>query len=99
MKTLFLLPAAVAVCLLSSMATAQTASSYVSPIADYQKFVDEKVLPWKAANDKVAEIGGWRAYAKEAAQPAVPGEKPAPETSPAAPQATDPHAGHHGSQP
>jgi outer membrane protein TolC len=24
------------------------------------------VLPWKAANDKVAEIGGWRAYAKEA---------------------------------
>jgi hypothetical protein len=66
LKTLFLLPAAAAVCLLSSMATAQTTSSYVSPIADYQKFVDEKVLSWKAANDKVAEIGGWRAYAKEA---------------------------------
>ena len=29
-------------------------------------FADEKVLPWKEANDKVAEIGGWRAYAKEA---------------------------------
>jgi hypothetical protein len=66
LKTLFLLPIAVAVCLLSGMTFAQTTVSYASPIADYQKFVDEKVLPWKAANDKVAEIGGWRAYAKEA---------------------------------
>jgi outer membrane protein TolC len=48
------------------MTFAQTTVDYASPIADYQKFVDEKVLPWKAANDKVAEIGGWRAYAKEA---------------------------------
>ena len=66
MKTLCLLPAVAAICLLSGAASAQTAPSYTSPIADYQKFVDEKVLPWKAANDKVAEIGGWRAYAKEA---------------------------------
>ena len=55
-----------AICLLSGAATAQTAPTYTSPMEDYQKFVDEKVLPWKAANDKVAEIGGWRAYAKEA---------------------------------
>lgn len=66
MKTLCLLPAVAAICLLSGTASAQTAPSYTSPIADYQKFVDEKVLPWKAANDKIAEIGGWRAYAKEA---------------------------------
>jgi hypothetical protein len=66
LKTLFLLPQAVAVCLLSSVAIAQTPVGYTSPIADYQKFVDEKILPWKTANDKVAEIGGWRAYAKEA---------------------------------
>jgi hypothetical protein len=66
LKTLFLMPRALAVCLLSSMTFAQTTVGYTSPIADYQKFVDEKVLPWKAANDKVAEIGGWRAYAKEA---------------------------------
>jgi hypothetical protein len=52
--------------LLSCMSIAQTNVGYTSPIADYQKFVDEKVLPWKAANDKVGEIGGWRAYAKEA---------------------------------
>jgi outer membrane protein TolC len=48
------------------MTFAQTTLGYTSPIADYQKFVDEKVLPWKDANNKVAEIGGWRAYAKEA---------------------------------
>jgi hypothetical protein len=66
LKTLFLMPIAFASCLLSSLATAQITVSYTSPIADYQKFSDEKVLPWKAANDKVAEIGGWRAYAKEA---------------------------------
>jgi outer membrane protein TolC len=48
------------------MTIAQTTAGYTSPIADYQKFVDEKVLPWKDANNKVAEIGGWRAYAKEA---------------------------------
>jgi hypothetical protein len=66
LKTLFLMPTSLAVCLLSSMTFAQTTVGYTSPIADYQKFVDEKVLPWKAANDKVAEIGGWRAYAKEA---------------------------------
>ncbi|MEY4911636.1 MAG: hypothetical protein RL761_1299, partial [Pseudomonadota bacterium] len=66
MKTLFLAPMATAVCLFSSVAIAQNNPGYTSPITDYQKFVDEKVLPWKAANNKVAEIGGWRAYAKEA---------------------------------
>jgi outer membrane protein TolC len=35
-------------------------------VADYQPFVDEKITSWKAANDKVGQIGGWRAYAKEA---------------------------------
>jgi hypothetical protein len=71
LKTLFLLPLATAVCLFSSTAIAQTTAGYTSPIADYQKFIDEKDLPWKAANDKVAEIGGWRAYAKEAQANAI----------------------------
>ena len=70
MKTLYLTSLAMAISVLASTALAQTNGisngSYSSPIADYQKFVDEKVLPWKAANDKVADIGGWRAYAKEA---------------------------------
>ena len=70
MKPILFIPSiavfATANCLFSSVAIAQTNTSYTSPIADYQKFTDEKVLPWKEANDKVAEIGGWRAYAKEA---------------------------------
>ena len=56
-------------CLLLGTATAQTTVSYTSPMADYQPFVDEKITSWKAANDKVGQIGGWRAYAKEAQQP------------------------------
>lgn len=94
MKTLYLFPAAVVVCLLSSFAAAQTTVSYTSPIADYLPFVDEKVSSWKAANDKVGQIGGWRAYAKEAQQP---DNLPAPmQKSPNSSDAmkTDPHAGH-----
>jgi hypothetical protein len=86
LKTLFFTPFAAAfataTCLLSSTALAQSSINYTSPIADYQKFVDEKVLPWKAANDKVAEIGGWRAYAKEAqAKEALTNTMTAPSSS------------------
>ncbi len=31
----------------------------------------EPLINWSAANDKVHEIGGWRAYAKEAARAAI----------------------------
>jgi hypothetical protein len=97
LKTLHLFPAAAVVCLLSSFAVAQTTVSYASPIADYLPFVDEKVSSWKAANDKVGQIGGWRAYAKEAQQP---DNMPTPtQKSPNLPSSSDamkpdPHAGH-----
>lgn len=75
-----------------------TTVSYTSPIANYQLFVDEKIAGWKAANDKVGQIGGWRAYAKEAQQPEnTPAPTPPPATAPtSAPPTTkiDPHAGH-----
>ena len=35
----------------------------------YQPFTDEPLGNWKAANDNVAQIGGWREYAKQAQQP------------------------------
>jgi hypothetical protein len=97
LKILFLLPKFTAVCLLSSSAIAQTIVTYKSPIEDYKAFVDEKVMSWKAANDKVGQIGGWRAYAKEAQQPnntpAPAGvQKPAGSSGDAL--KTDPHAGH-----
>ena len=73
MKNSFFIPNFVLItaisCLFLGTATAQTIVSYTSPVADYQPFVDEKITSWKAANDKVGQIGGWRAYAKEAQQP------------------------------
>ncbi len=52
-----------------------------SALAGYRKLREEPLQPWKQANDEVARIGGWRAYAREAAQPAsapasVPGARP-----------------------
>jgi len=39
---------------------------YRSPFEAYQRFTQEQVGSWKAANDNVGRIGGWRQYAKEA---------------------------------
>ena len=39
---------------------------YQSPFRDYRRQGDDKLIPWKDANDEVGRIGGWRAYAKEA---------------------------------
>ncbi len=69
MKNSFFIPSTAIFCLLSGTAWSQTIVNYTSPVADYQPFVDEKITSWKAANDKVGQIGGWRAYAKEAQQP------------------------------
>lgn len=41
-----------------------------SAFESYQTFTDEKTLSWRQANDTVQGVGGWRAYAREAAQPA-----------------------------
>lgn len=57
---------------------------YTSALQGYQPFADEKVRPWKESNATVGKIGGWRAYAKEAAEPNA--------KTPKAP--ADPHAGH-----
>ena len=55
---------------------------YQSPFRDYRVLGEDKRILWKDANDEVARIGGWRAYAREAQQAAP--EKPAAETPPAA---------------
>lgn len=62
--------------------------SFESVFKDYQPFSDEKPVPWKAANDTVGQIGGWRAYARQARGPASATAAPAE-------GAVDPHAGHH----
>jgi len=45
---------------------------YQSALSGYRAFQDEKVSSWKANNDNVARIGGWRAYAREASEPEQP---------------------------
>ena len=34
----------------------------------YAPYVHQPVAPWRQSNDRVGEIGGWRSYAREAAQ-------------------------------
>jgi hypothetical protein len=80
---------------------------YRSPFEGYQRFTQEQVGSWKAANDNVGRIGGWREYAKEARPPAAPAPSeaagsgrsdaaPAAAPSGAAPAGAPPrpHAGH-----
>ena len=66
-----------------------TKLQYSSAIGAYQAYADQQVQSWREANDRVGQIGGWRAYAKEikTGQPAS-----AKDTAPA----SDPHSGHHG---
>ena len=76
---------------------------YRSPFQDYRPLGDDKLLPWKASNDEVAKIGGWRVYAKEAREPEASSSmkeptKPAAESSkpsaPAPAPVAPAHAGH-----
>jgi hypothetical protein len=45
---------------------------YRSAFEGYRPFGDEPAVPWREANDAVGRIGGWRAYAREAQEPAAP---------------------------
>ena len=89
-------------------ATATTVSAtipYHSAFAGYQPFSDEKLHPWKESNSTVKAVGGWRAYAKEAAEPVatkpqtlpaevVPAVAPTLELPTAIPKPASPHAAH-----
>ena len=80
---------------LTFSATAQTApkpqEDWRSAFEGYRPFSDTPVASWRDANDTVGRVGGWRAYAREAAQPASPspasGVAPVP-AKPPAPAAT-----------
>lgn len=64
-----------------------TKLQYASALASYQGYTDQAVQSWRGANDRVGQVGGWRAYAKEISTSQPTSEAP---TSP------DPHATHHG---
>lgn len=66
--------------------------SYRSPFEGYRSHRDITPGPWRAMNDEVARIGGWKAYAREA-QEAAPLKPPAEvRSSPPAPANTAPRA-------
>ena len=44
---------------------------YHSPFAQYRPFAEATAASWKAVNDDVAQIGGWKAYAREANEAAT----------------------------
>lgn len=54
------------------------AGLYRSAFSAYRRYGDEPVVPWKQANDVVGRIGGWKAYAQEAAAPSAPAGASAP---------------------
>jgi hypothetical protein len=59
-------------------AAAVPAATHASALARYRSAGEVKVGSWREANDAVTRIGGWRAYAREAALPeAAPARAPA----------------------
>lgn len=47
-------------------------AQYRSAFAGYRGLADEPVGSWEAANEAVERAGGWKAYAREAAEPEAP---------------------------
>ena len=70
-------PVLVSMALLSAFATAGAQTGVASPaprlqfqsvLSGYRAFNDQPVQAWRDTNDQVRNIGGWRAYAREAAE-------------------------------
>lgn len=56
-------------------------------LREYRRITDNPAVPWREANDQVERIGGWRAYAREAAAAARAAASPASAPAPG-------HSGH-----
>ena len=71
--------------LAAETAAAAAPPAYRSALEGYQPYTDEKIVNWKEANDTTARIGGWREYAKEAAQTPAPAAQPETGAAPVKP--------------
>lgn len=58
---------------------------HVSAMSAYRTLAETPVGSWKDANERVNRIGGWRVYAREAAQPAPTAPAASAPGAPAAP--------------
>jgi hypothetical protein len=63
--------------------------SFKSTLDQYKPYTDEKTADWKAANEQVGKIGGWRTYLKEANE----SDKPEPAKSKTEPPKPSPQGG------
>ena len=62
-----------------------TAEPVRSAFNGYRAYNDEEVSNWKAANESVARIGGWREYARQTqSEQTPPPRAAAPEAKPSA---------------
>jgi hypothetical protein len=65
--------------------TAPSRQAVSDPFRHYQGWRDEPLQDWRAANARVGEIGGWRAYLRESQQ-----------DGDGADEGSRGHPGHHG---
>lgn len=78
-------------CLLLASVSSPVWAAQADPFEHYQSWRDEPVQDWRASNDRVGEVGGWRTYLRESQAAGGGHDHGAPPSQPAA----DPH-GHHG---
>ena len=78
----------------SAAAPAAARAPYRSVFADYRGMSEQPLAPWRASNDTVGTIGGWRAYARESQGEPAASTKPAsaPQAAPAPRRASTPDA-------
>jgi len=72
--------------------------AYESTFSRNRRKADEQPITWREANDTVARIGGWRAYAREAqqAEPAPPAAPASASPASSKPMPMPMPQGHHG---
>jgi hypothetical protein len=71
--------------------TIEQSVQFKSSFSGYVPYSEQSIESWREANDRVGEIGGWRAYAKEAHRTRAPSE-PQDLTSQAQSQAQHSHS-------
>ncbi|ACU88858.1 conserved hypothetical protein [Desulfomicrobium baculatum DSM 4028] len=63
--------------------------NFESVFESYQPYRHQPVAPWQQSNKRVGEVGGWRTYAREAAE--SEGAETAPRSGPDASQPAHDH--------
>ena len=79
----------------SAAATSGARAPYRSVFADYRGLSEQPLAPWRASNDTVGTIGGWRAYARESQGEPAASTKPASAPDAAAAPKPAPRSGGH----